>query len=83
MPFSAQSAQSPDWPADVDARYLTVGGATVDLTFCNVTSYTRDADAVCRGCGAVYAIDSEHVTRLWAQHHAEHCRAMPHPEAAR
>jgi hypothetical protein len=75
-------AQQP-WPADVDARYLTIGGATVDLTFSDdITPHTKNADAECRGCGQTYAIDAEHITRLWAQHHAEHCRAMPRPAAA-
>ena len=31
MPSSVQTAQPTEWPEGVIARYLTVGGATVDL----------------------------------------------------
>jgi hypothetical protein len=32
VPASVQTAQSSEWPEDVVARYLTVAGATVDVT---------------------------------------------------
>lgn len=70
------------------ARYLTVGGATVDLT----PSGSIAVHAECMGCGDgdrfIYGVgigmtqDEERnaalqMARPWAQQHAERCRAMP------
>jgi hypothetical protein len=70
------------------ARYLTVGGATVDLT----PSGSAAVHAECTGCGDgdrfTYGVgigmtqDEERnealqSARPWAQQHAERCRAMP------
>jgi hypothetical protein len=78
------------WPEDVIARYLTVGGAVVDIA--------HDTDATvarCGGCGAYRAEEwrtyasrwdrsgnggADAEARAWAQEHAEQCRAMPRPE---
>lgn len=80
------------------AKYLTVGGATVDITQVN------DLDeplhhASCTGCGTYHnevwglgyyagnrhsaAQGALHDTRTWTQDHASACRAMPMPEATR
>lgn len=69
------------WPDGVIARYLTVGGATVDLT-----GDDHDTDGICHGCGTTpaqsgYISRSLDVLHIWAQRHAETCRAMPRPEA--
>lgn len=37
-----------DWPEDVIARYLTVGGATVDITY---ASHSGTLVTTCFGCG--------------------------------
>jgi GMP synthase-like glutamine amidotransferase len=89
------------WPEGVIARYLTVGGATVDMTHQYNVLTPPEAYATlasCTGCPAT----SEHshyrmvwgmtVQReehhpgaadrdalVWAQAHAEKCRAMPKP----
>lgn len=82
------------WPDNVIARYLTVGGATVDLTHRH--SETRSK---CSGCGThkdhttkdfyyshgepVYFQNrdtADHNAREWAQTHAETCRAIPRPD---
>ena len=57
MSASAQTTQSTEWPEGVIARYLTVGGALVDLTRsidpadekASRWDWTR---ATCSGCGA-------------------------------
>lgn len=95
------------WPDGVIARYLTVGGATVDIR----ETGPRDAEelqstvATCTGCGnatrtaweeghdyrgqwylmpRVEAVErAEAAARKWAQKHAEQCRAMQKPGAAR
>ncbi|WP_405960787.1 hypothetical protein OG235_27880 [Streptomyces sp. NBC_00024] len=79
--MSAQppSPRTEPWPDGVDARYQTIGGATIDLTYSNITPHTKNADAICHGCGEVYAIDPEPITRKWAQAHAKKCRALPRP----
>jgi hypothetical protein len=46
MPSSAQTTESAAWPEGVIARYLTVAGATVDLTYNDVTANIL---AVCGG----------------------------------
>lgn len=72
------------FPEGVTDRYLTVGGATVDITQADdgLNLYVH-----CNGC------DAEHETRsirtyhakakanTWAQDHADRCRAMPKPVA--
>ncbi|WP_374778712.1 hypothetical protein OG756_42170 (plasmid) [Streptomyces sp. NBC_01310] len=70
-------------PAKPFARYLTVGGATVDVT----PKPEADEDAwqtKCIGCDEVqehnryYGADRNlRDAREWAQAHAEKCRAMP------
>lgn len=89
------TAQQPAaWPEGVIARYLTVGGATVDVRH----DYTSTCDLTCGGCTEVerahgytglrnptveqqdHAAISE--ARQWAQEHAERCRAMPRPGGA-
>ncbi|WP_236241142.1 hypothetical protein [Streptomyces sp. CC228A] len=64
------------WPKSVIARYLTVAGATVDLTGCGDHTYYR-----CTGCGyTTHGISViERVARERAQGHAETCRALPRP----
>ncbi|MFI8351294.1 hypothetical protein [Streptomyces sp. NPDC085596] len=87
-----------DWPESVIARYLTVGGATVDITH---TSHSGYVVATCNGCGNDHDIPTngrlddtpeEQERRVdqvlpdardWAQDHAETCRAMPRPAASR
>lgn len=81
--MSAQPTTATSWPKGVVARYLTVGGATVDV---DDTPHWR-----CTGCpGTSYGA----YTNPWdtpftpaaiaeqAQTHAEKCRAMPKPEAS-
>jgi hypothetical protein len=68
------------WPDGVIARYLTVGGATVDLTGSDDRTYGQ-----CTGCpytmgGTWWSEDSAHDM---AQAHAEKCRAMPRPAVTR
>lgn len=63
------------WPDGVTARYLTVGGATVDLTGTGERTYVR-----CTGCGFGKGLWwAEEYARERAQGHAETCRAMPRP----
>lgn len=70
------------WPENVIARYLTVGGATVDVTDQGEDSYWR-YETQCTGCphkdGFLTAGGSS--ARRDAQAHAERCRAMPKPTA--
>lgn len=79
------------WPDGVTARYLTVGGATVDITAYPSEQATQ---AKCTGCDSYdttewsqgdWSIGSEWAeadARQWAQSHAETCRAMPKPGGA-
>ncbi|MFH9072697.1 hypothetical protein [Streptomyces alboflavus] len=62
------------WPDGVIARYLTVAGATVDLT-----RRGEHADYRCTGCGYAGHRWVERVAREHAQGHAEKCRALPRP----
>ena len=91
------TAQTTTWPEGVVARYLTVGGATVDITY----TPSEDLRARCQGArcqwtsGAttevsygdsdetiVQRIDAALPPLQWdAQAHAEMCRAMPRPAA--
>ncbi|MFD4220430.1 hypothetical protein [Streptomyces griseus] len=87
------------WPTGVIARYLTVGGATVDLTH-RLTVHNPPKPfatlASCAGCPATEEVShyrtnwgsEEHNpeaadadARIWAQSHAETCRALPKPTA--
>ncbi|PYC80490.1 hypothetical protein C7C46_12355 [Streptomyces tateyamensis] len=81
----------PVWPEGVLARYLTAGGATVDITRGSGVDFT----ATCLGCGDAQECDHVSATciggpatalkanqgaaREWAQAHAERCRALPRP----
>jgi hypothetical protein len=85
------------WPEGVIARYLNLGGGTVDITY---TSHSGYLIATCSGCG-----DDEYTethgrlddppeqeaervekalpeSREWAQAHADKC-VMPRPDGAR
>lgn len=76
------------WPEGVIARYLTLAGATVDLT-----EYPTCVIATCTGCPNASWECSDiptygdrpnrgSATRQaanWAQTHAEACRALPRP----
>ena len=88
MPSSARTAESTDWPEGVIARYLTVGGATVDIE--TQQEGWRSDHWFCRGCsatsrGAYTGPFGDPFTlsdiREQAQSHAETCRAMPKPSA--
>ncbi len=79
----------------VIARYLTVGGATVDITYSTKSGLLAGA---CTGCGSTEHTNTngafsdspeEEQARVeeWlphakrdAQAHAEKCRALPRPE---
>ncbi|MFF5404593.1 hypothetical protein ACFY8K_16870 [Streptomyces misionensis] len=63
------------WPEGVFARYLTVVGATVDLT------HTDKGETIscCTGCGDSRFPNSEIYIRSEAQRHASACRALPRP----
>ncbi|MGW4703248.1 hypothetical protein [Streptomyces sp. NPDC004285] len=74
------------WPEGVIARYLTVGGATVDITsngrphwFCTACPGTS-CGAYTGPFGTPFTLDQIHEQ---AQAHAEKCRAMPKPEEVR
>lgn len=87
------------WPEGVIARYLTVGGATVDLrhdaTYIGETE-PSETIATCSACAALYverwqpyadrrssgSEDADREAGIWAQAHAETCRAMPKPGVA-
>lgn len=85
------------WPAGVIGRYLTVGGASVDITHDNPAPDAEPSltTAHCTGCGRhmdhywsthVGRYDNgrtgaERAAREWAQTHAGHCRALPKPTA--
>jgi hypothetical protein len=85
VPQSTSPTQQPPspfaqpWPQGVIARYLTIAGATVDLT------RTNDGKTVsrCTGCGDARFPNSELFLRGEANSHAERCRALPRPEAQR
>lgn len=89
----------PAWPEGVIARYVTVGGATVDLSqhpHIDDDIELLDAIATCLGCttserfcettplwGSQDALAANTATaRVWAQRHAETCRALPRPDGA-
>lgn len=68
------------WPEGAVARYLTVAGATVDITNSGKPDdhrhYTR-----CTGChyGRNRSWVNEDIAHQNAQAHAEKCRALPRP----
>ncbi|MFC5744853.1 hypothetical protein [Actinomadura rugatobispora] len=82
------------WPEGVIARYLTVGGATVDTGAYEKTDRDTTLQSTCWGCRestlssdglSAYASSEERLAaalraaRQWSQAHAERCRALPHP----
>lgn len=82
-----QQQATPPWPAGVIARYLTVGGSTVDISFVEGRMVICEAD--CLGCGGSdwigvweSPVNNEDGCRAWAQGHASTCRAMPRPDGA-
>ena len=90
MPASARTAEPAVWPEGVIARYLTVGGATVDLTEtadritarcfgCPDKSHDFHFDPCCTGDRMQAFVTSQ--ATGWAQGHAEECRALPRPTA--
>ncbi|MFE9382352.1 hypothetical protein ACFYMO_03810 [Streptomyces sp. NPDC007025] len=75
------------WPAGLVARYLTVGGAAVDLFG---PDPVNNFGGPCGGCGQQVSNrrsdpDSPQAgladARGEAQAHAKQCRAVPQPEA--
>lgn len=86
------------WPDGVIARYLTVAGATVDITY---DSHRGLLNATCTGCDWVdrtstggFLSDTPEQeqarveetlpeSRVVAQAHAERCRALPRPAGTR
>ena len=80
------------WPSDVHARYLTAGGARIDLV-----EEGDEIAAICTACPTPQAnrhkfdqVAYEHgetdtwvaaveAVAGWAQAHAAYCRAMPRP----
>lgn len=87
-------SSSTTWPTGVIARYLTVGGATVDITDDTKNGWVS---ARCLGClwadrrltDCMYddtvEQTAEHIAKVLpalrrlSQSHAETCRAMPAP----
>ncbi|BBC35260.1 hypothetical protein SGFS_065540 [Streptomyces graminofaciens] len=79
------SPRTEPWPEGVEARYLTVGGATVDITDDRAPHWRCTA---CTGTsvgeytgpfGTPFTLDAIHEQ---AQGHAEKCRALPRPAVA-
>jgi|1185.fasta_scaffold01178_4 hypothetical protein len=70
------------WPEGVTARYLTVGGATVDLRPQpkNEAAHTYGD---CTGCEHHIDWTLTEYARERAQSHAEKCRAMPRPSSGK
>ncbi|MET7715870.1 hypothetical protein [Streptomyces sp. NPDC005407] len=69
------------WPAYVLYRFLTIVGATVDVTPQPTTALPDRYAAVCQGCHATFtsAVGVSHAIKKWAQSHSETCRALPRP----
>lgn len=77
-------------PENLIARYLTVGGATVDVIATKYVDVDPNHRADCNGCGKYeetaeahtearyerYVRETTEKIRQWAQAHAEYCRAM-------
>lgn len=94
MSTTTQQTTATAWPEGVIARYLTVGGATVDLR-----PGSDSCESVCGGCDArEFSRGFTYINRAapgtlrelavrdakeWSQEHASECRAMPKPEASR
>ncbi|MFL1904786.1 hypothetical protein ACJWDR_37635 [Streptomyces tauricus] len=83
------SPASAPWPEGVIARFLTVGGATVDIE--EQRAGWKSPHWFCHGCtdtsrGAYTGPFGDPFTlgdiREQAQSHAETCRAMPRPAGA-
>ncbi|MFF2964256.1 hypothetical protein ACFVT1_36435 [Streptomyces sp. NPDC057963] len=74
---------SEPWPDGVVARYLTVGGATVDLTIRLTLPPSPEPFNGGEPVEEHTPETADEQARAWAQSHAETCRAMPRPEAAR
>ncbi|MGW5398983.1 hypothetical protein [Streptomyces sp. NPDC003952] len=68
------------WPEGTLFRFVSVGGATVDITQLHDD---EPAKAEYLGCLALntnrYGVTT--VLKAWAQTHAEKCRALPRPTA--
>lgn len=80
------------WPG-VGARYLTVGGAHVEISGVEWTDTTVSATALCLGCSAKHVVrETQHPlstegpslldwavanAQRWAQAHAADCRRVP------
>jgi hypothetical protein len=89
---ASQLAYRAAWADNAIARYLTVAGATVDITY---ASHSGLLAATCNGCGQVERTDTGGLltdppekedariekalpeSRELAQTHAEKCRALP------
>ncbi|MFB7292061.1 hypothetical protein [Actinacidiphila glaucinigra] len=74
MTSNLSALLSTPWPAGVLYRYLTLFGATVDIT--------KSGDyyvPTCTGCDASTLPDTVRKTQDWAQAHSARCRALPHP----
>ncbi|MEU4496952.1 hypothetical protein AB0F96_26790 [Streptomyces sp. NPDC023998] len=89
IPAEQQEQPTAPWPDDVTARYANLTGATVD-----VRTEETNVRAVCSGCPAAeqsYPLrepgkhtgyEPRHAVvsaQMWAQGHAERCRALPRP----
>ncbi|SFD74545.1 hypothetical protein [Streptomyces aidingensis] len=77
-------AWQPPWPAGVVLRFLTVGGATVDVTG-DGDEQSENHRWTCSGCldtGPYKGMDAYLCeTRKGANQHATTCRALPRPAA--
>ncbi|MEZ7005692.1 hypothetical protein [Streptomyces sp. AD55] len=79
------ATQNTTWPEGVIARYLTLAGATVDVTGVDYDEDYERPDAHCGGCPQSFIEHSRYLSgdlataHRWAQEHAEKCRALPRP----
>ena len=90
---TTQNPTATDWPDGVIARYLTVGGARVNIH----PGSDGSCESVCAGCGARESSSgfthnvsatpgmrrelAVREAKSWSQGHAEVCCAVPQPEA--
>lgn len=73
-PQVSQQPNTQPWEPGVNARYLALAGATIDIR----ESTGGHATAACQGC--LYAWTGDILTaHTHAQTHAEKCRALPRP----
>lgn len=95
---AAERAAMTGWPEGVLARYLSVGGATVDITNEEPGNEEPYAEANCLGCSwrsvtcwddlsgflslSAAARSALEAAGAAAQDHASTCRAMPKPGGA-